>query len=48
MRALDTLNGRYGRDTMTFAASGAQRPWKLRSGMLSPRYTTSWEELLRV
>ena len=48
MRALDKLNGRYGRDTLTFAASGSRRAWKLRSELLSPRYTTSWEELLKV
>ena len=48
MRVVDILNNRYGRDTITYAASGRRRAWKLRSGQLSPRYTTSWEELLRV
>jgi DNA polymerase V len=48
MHTLDGLNRRYGRDTLTFAASGAHRPWKLRSDFHSPRYTTDWAELLRV
>ena len=48
MRAMDSLNARYGRDTVTFAASGRERAWKLRSGHHSPRYTTNWDELLRV
>jgi DNA polymerase V len=48
MRAVDALNRRYGRDTVTFAASGRRRAWKLRSEFLSPRYTTSWDELLQV
>jgi DNA polymerase V len=48
MRAVDTLNRRFGRDTVTFAAAGARRAWKLRSAFLSPRYTTRWDELLRV
>jgi DNA polymerase V len=48
MRALDALNRRFGRDTIGFAASGRRRAWKLRSGFLSPRFTTSWDELLRV
>jgi DNA polymerase V len=48
MRAVDALNRRYGRDTVTFAASGRRRGWKLRSEFLSPRYTTSWDELLLV
>ncbi len=48
MRTLDALNARFGRDTVTFGRTGAQRPWLLRSEMLSRRYTTDWEELLAV
>ncbi len=48
MRAVDTLNQRYGRDTVTFAASGLRRRWKLRTDFISPRYTTCWDELLQV
>jgi DNA polymerase V len=47
MRTVDSLNARYGRDTVTYAASG-RRAWKLRSDQLSPRYTTDWGELLSV
>src|SRR4051812_43996641 len=48
MRAIDTLNRRFGRDTVTFAAAGRRRAWELRSEFLSPRFTTNWDELLRV
>jgi DNA polymerase V len=48
MRAVDALNRRYGRDTISFAAAGRRRAWKLRSAFLSKRYTTDWDELLRV
>ena len=48
MRALDGLNGRYGRDTVTYAATGTRRAWKLRCEFISPRYSTSWDELLCV
>ena len=48
MRAMDALNRRYGRDTVSFAASGRRRGWKLRSEFLSPRFTTAWHELLLV
>jgi DNA polymerase V len=48
MRAVDRLNRHFGRGTVTFAAAGIRRPWKLRSAFLSPRYTTRWDELLRV
>jgi DNA polymerase V len=49
MRTVDNLNGRFGRDTVSFAAAGRRRrPWKLRREFLSPRYTTNWDDLLRV
>jgi len=48
MIAIDALNKRYGRDTVTLAASGRKRGWKLRCDFISPRYTTSWDELLNV
>jgi DNA polymerase V len=48
MRTVDRLNIRFGRDTMSFAAAGCRRPWKLRRELLSPCYTTAWDELLRV
>ena len=48
MRTVDRLNLRFGRDTVSFAAAGRQRPWKLRRELLSPCYTTDWDELLRV
>jgi len=47
MRAVDSLNRRFGRDTVSYAASGIRRGWKLRNAFLSPRYT-NWDELLQV
>jgi len=48
MKALDRLNGYYGRGTLTYASSGKQQGWKLRRDHISARYTTCWEELLTV
>lgn len=48
MAALDGLNRRYGRDTLTIGAGGRKKAWKLRSEQLSDHYTTSWGELLSV
>lgn len=48
MATVDGLNARYGRDAVTFARSGRQRPWKLRSEHHSPRFTTRWDDLLSV
>jgi hypothetical protein len=31
---------------VAYAAAGTRRVWELRSEFLSPRYTTSWDELL--
>lgn len=48
MQAIDALNARYGRDRVRYAASGMDRPWKLRAEHLSQRYTTRWGELLTI
>ena len=48
MGAVDRLNRHFGRDTISFAASGRRRAWKLRSEFISNRFTTSWDELLHV
>ncbi len=48
MRALDSLNAKYGRGRVTFAAMERKPGWKLRSDFISPRYTTVWEDLLQV
>lgn len=48
MQTMDKLNAHYGRDTLTFGATGRRRAWKLRREFLSPCYTTNWDDLLRV
>ena len=45
MRAVDAVNNRWGRDTVSFAASGTARQWRMKREMRSPRYTTVWEEI---
>jgi len=46
MRAIDPLNRRHGRNTLSFATVGKRQAWRLRSDHLSPRYTTRWDDLL--
>lgn len=51
MEALDRVNRRMGRGTVFLAGQGVKqkrRVWHLRREMRSPRYTTSWKELVRV
>ncbi len=45
MQVVDGINARHGRDAVTFAATGIDRPWRMRQGSRSPRYTTVWDEL---
>jgi DNA polymerase V len=45
MAAVDTLNRRWGRGTLAFAASGFTRPWGMRQARKSPLFTTSWTDL---
>lgn len=37
LRALDKLNRRFGRDTVSYAAAGVRRGWSMQRGSLSPR-----------
>jgi len=48
MELVDRINQDHGPDTLFFGAQGVNREWKMRCGSRSPRYTTQWDELLRV
>lgn len=45
MQAVDLLNKKYGRGTIQHAAEGIKKEWKVKAELLSPRYTTRWDEL---
>jgi DNA polymerase V len=48
MAALDTINSRYGRGTMTMASAGVegkQKNWVMRQERMTPRYTTCIEDM---
>lgn len=45
MNAIDSINQRYGRETLHFAAQDLGRNWQPVRKLRSPRYTSSWEEL---
>ncbi|MEP7263495.1 MAG: Y-family DNA polymerase [Bacteroidota bacterium] len=48
MKALDTINNIYGRDTVRLAVQGFEKKWKMRQARLSNRYTTNINQLLTV
>ncbi|GAB1475075.1 Y-family DNA polymerase [Bacteroidota bacterium] len=47
MKSLDEINARYGRDTLFTAAQGVDRI-KYNMNHLSGKYTTSWDDLIKV
>lgn len=47
MAALDAINARFGRGTLRSAAAGIERSWRPRQSLLSGRYTTRLNEIVR-
>ncbi len=48
MQAMDNLNKKFGKRIVQHAAEGLNKEWRVKADLLSPRYTTKWEELLKV
>lgn len=48
MDVMDRLNKKYGRNTVYLASEGTKHNWIMKQDHRSPRYTTSWNELLEV
>jgi len=48
MTAMDALNQRYGQGTVQLASAGLQgknRTWSMRQNLLTPQYTTRWDDM---
>ncbi len=45
MQALDSLNRRYGKNTVRYAAEDLSKRWEPKHQLRSPRYTSQWSEL---
>ncbi|MEO8447425.1 MAG: Y-family DNA polymerase [bacterium] len=48
MKAVDSMNCIWGRDTVKFASSGIEQDWKMKMCFRSNRYTTNWNEIVVV
>jgi len=48
MSLMDSLNGRYGRETVRLASCGSNRSWAMSRQYLSPAYTTRLADLASV
>ncbi len=45
MQVVDQLNRCYGKKTVFFASEGTQKGWAMKRKMITPAYTTCWEDL---
>ena len=48
MKTMDKLNSRFGSGKVQVASSGTKKEWKLKREMLSPHYTTSFKDVIKV
>ena len=48
MRVLDTIQNKMGKGSISLAAEGIHKPWKEKKNIISPRYTTRWDEILTI
>lgn len=48
MRVMDQLNFKFGDKKIKLASQDLERTWKMRQNLLSPNYTTKWNEILEV
>lgn len=48
MKCLDTINHKFGRNTLAFAAQGNEQKWSMRREFLSPQYTTRWTDIPKI
>ena len=46
--ALDRINARYGRGMVFHLSEGIEKPWRMKREMLTPNYTTTWDQLPEV
>lgn len=48
MGTIDAINKRYGKKTVFFGAQGINNRWAMKRNQMTNRFTTSWDELVKV
>jgi len=48
MNVIDKLNFKYGTKKLKLGSQALDKTWKMRQDLLSPNYTTSWNDLLEI
>lgn len=45
MKVIDVINAKQGKGAVFFGAQGIKKGWSMKRNIMSPRYTTKWDEL---
>lgn len=45
MKVIDAINSKQGKGAVFFGAQGIQKGWSMKRNIMSPKYTTHWDEL---
>ena len=48
MKVMDQLNAAFGRQKVKLASQDLKRVWKMKQEMLSPRYTTNINDVIKI
>jgi len=48
MDTVDKVNRSHGSGTLFYASAGTEKPWSMRRELLSPAYTTRWEDIVEI
>lgn len=48
MKVVDQINARYDKPALRFAAEGREQVWRGKRSHSTPKFTTSWSELLKI
>lgn len=45
---LDSINNRFGKDTVKIGSQGLEKSWEMKREFLSPAYTTRWKDIPKI
>ncbi|MBM3207481.1 MAG: Y-family DNA polymerase [Chlamydiae bacterium] len=48
MMVIDSIKDKMGKNSIYFASEGIQKDWEAKKELCSPKYTTRWDELLKI
>lgn len=48
MKTIDSINNRFGRDTLIYGSEGLYKSWRMKNKLKTPAYTTNWHDIFSV